>query len=242
MRRQRRGRLKRTLMRAAADRVTAQIGRWLGVAGPRGRWMRNLVNQCMRGGKAFDDRSVSPVIRQLLLHWAYDPPVADFGKTCAHIGNRKKACPTGNGKRGGGSGSTRRAHARSPRGEWGSGLGSTRRAHARPPPLRPVPPPALPPYAAHPATFPLALCREFCTFVISCTHPNIKKKGAACTHPNSCGQPNATTPCPAPPSSLPTPHPSPLAIPSSRPSFRCPSSPQRDGFGRCRARPRARAG
>lgn len=60
--------------------VPAQVARWLGVAGPRGRWLRNLVNQCRRhgGDAAFGDAAVAPTIRQLLLHWAYDPAAAEL--------------------------------------------------------------------------------------------------------------------------------------------------------------------
>jgi len=48
-----------------------QISRGKGVIGPKGRWRNNLIGKIARGGKAFDDYSVSPVIRQALQHWGY---------------------------------------------------------------------------------------------------------------------------------------------------------------------------
>lgn len=46
-----------------------QIKRWLGVAGPNGRFKKNLINQIKKAGKKYDDYSISPAIRQTLLHW-----------------------------------------------------------------------------------------------------------------------------------------------------------------------------
>jgi hypothetical protein len=57
-----------------------QVKRWLGVAGPRGRFRINLIRRCKRAGKSFDDVSVSPVIRQTLLHWAYELVEGDFNR------------------------------------------------------------------------------------------------------------------------------------------------------------------
>jgi hypothetical protein len=45
-----------------------QIKRWLGIAGPKGRFRLNLLNQI----KASNDYSISPRIRQTLLHWAFE--------------------------------------------------------------------------------------------------------------------------------------------------------------------------
>ena len=56
-----------------------QMGRWKGVCGETGRWKQNLIAKCLREGKAHDDVSVSPVVRQTLLHWAYELTHADFG-------------------------------------------------------------------------------------------------------------------------------------------------------------------
>lgn len=55
-----------------------QIARWRACAGERGRWKRNLIAKCVKAGKAFDDESVSPTVRQLLLHWAYELTRRDF--------------------------------------------------------------------------------------------------------------------------------------------------------------------
>jgi hypothetical protein len=49
-----------------------QIKRWLGVAGPKGRFKNNLINQIKKKKTTFDDYSVSPAIRQTLLHWAFE--------------------------------------------------------------------------------------------------------------------------------------------------------------------------
>ena len=48
-----------------------QIGRWLKLAGPNGRFRRTLMNKIIKKGTTYDDFSVSPVIRQVLLHWGY---------------------------------------------------------------------------------------------------------------------------------------------------------------------------
>ena len=55
-----------------------QIGRWRGVAGEKGRWKRALVNKIVKANKRWDDASVSPVIRQTLLHWAHEITEAEF--------------------------------------------------------------------------------------------------------------------------------------------------------------------
>jgi hypothetical protein len=49
-----------------------QIKRWLGVAGPTGRFKRNLINQIKKAESKFDDFSISPKIRQVLLHWGIE--------------------------------------------------------------------------------------------------------------------------------------------------------------------------
>mmetsp|Transcript_5217 Transcript_5217/g.10168 ORF Transcript_5217/g.10168 Transcript_5217/m.10168 type:complete len:137 (-) Transcript_5217:318-728(-) len=48
-----------------------QLKRGMGVIGPKGRWRNNLIAKCARQGKPFDDYTVSPVVRQALLHWGY---------------------------------------------------------------------------------------------------------------------------------------------------------------------------
>ena len=46
-----------------------QIQRWLGVAGPKGRFKSQLCNKILAAAANVDDASISPVIRQSLLHW-----------------------------------------------------------------------------------------------------------------------------------------------------------------------------
>lgn len=60
-----------------------QIARGLGVFGPKGRWRNNLINK-IRSAHSSDltaglnDKSISPVIRQLLLHWGYELTLKDL--------------------------------------------------------------------------------------------------------------------------------------------------------------------
>ncbi|GAB0491518.1 hypothetical protein MMPV_002772 [Pyropia vietnamensis] len=61
-----------------SDDDTRQIGRWSRCAGPTGRWRGNLVGKVYRAGAAYDDSGVSPVVRQTLLHWAYELNEADY--------------------------------------------------------------------------------------------------------------------------------------------------------------------
>ncbi len=49
-----------------------QIHRWKGVAGENGRWRRYLENLIKRKNGDVRDYTTSPVIRQLLLHWAFE--------------------------------------------------------------------------------------------------------------------------------------------------------------------------
>ena len=48
-----------------------QIKRWLGIAGDKGRFRNRLISMCHKKGKQYNDITVSPVIRQLLLQWGY---------------------------------------------------------------------------------------------------------------------------------------------------------------------------
>jgi len=48
-----------------------QVARWAGVTGPKGRFRNQLINRCHAAGKRLSDRTVSPVIRQVLQHWGY---------------------------------------------------------------------------------------------------------------------------------------------------------------------------
>ena len=62
-----------------------QIGRWEAICGEKGRWKRNLIAKCVREGKAFEDSSCAPVVRQTLQHWAYRLTRADYCKYAAEI-------------------------------------------------------------------------------------------------------------------------------------------------------------
>ena len=56
-----------------------QVMRWVKYASEKsGRWRRRLINMCIDKKKAYDDRSVSPVIRQGLQHWGYILNEKDF--------------------------------------------------------------------------------------------------------------------------------------------------------------------
>ena len=58
-----------------------QISRWTGVCGPKGRWKRNLLNKIVAAASQrrvephtlLDDHTISPVVRQTLLHWGKSP-------------------------------------------------------------------------------------------------------------------------------------------------------------------------
>ena len=61
-----------------SDDDERQIKRWLGIAGPRGRFMRFLVTQILKKKTDYNDESVSPKIRQVLQHWGYKLTKKDF--------------------------------------------------------------------------------------------------------------------------------------------------------------------
>jgi len=61
-----------------SDDDERQIQRWTNCCGEKGRWKGNLIGKCVRGGKKFDDVSVSPVVRQTLQHWGYQLTEKDF--------------------------------------------------------------------------------------------------------------------------------------------------------------------
>mmetsp|Transcript_5604 Transcript_5604/g.14843 ORF Transcript_5604/g.14843 Transcript_5604/m.14843 type:complete len:266 (+) Transcript_5604:67-864(+) len=65
------------LGRRSADDAR-QIARWCACASSRGRWRNQLCGAVSRRSGRWDDTSVSPVIRQTLLHWAYELSEADF--------------------------------------------------------------------------------------------------------------------------------------------------------------------
>jgi hypothetical protein len=55
-----------------------QIKRWLSFAGPNGRFRKRLINMIKDKKTAFNDFSVSPVIRQGLLQWCYEITKKDY--------------------------------------------------------------------------------------------------------------------------------------------------------------------
>lgn len=57
-----------------------QIKRWLGLAGPKGRFMRFLVTQILKNRGSYKDETISPKIRQVLQHWGYKLTKRDFDK------------------------------------------------------------------------------------------------------------------------------------------------------------------
>jgi hypothetical protein len=57
-----------------------QIKRWESLTGSNGRFRRRLMNMIIQKNKKYNDYSVSPVIRQVLLHWGYELTSADLQK------------------------------------------------------------------------------------------------------------------------------------------------------------------
>mmetsp|Transcript_23342 Transcript_23342/g.65966 ORF Transcript_23342/g.65966 Transcript_23342/m.65966 type:complete len:311 (-) Transcript_23342:102-1034(-) len=57
-----------------------QIQRWVACASPKGRWRNQLCGAIAKGSGRFDDMSISPVIRQTLLHWAYELNKSDYAE------------------------------------------------------------------------------------------------------------------------------------------------------------------
>jgi len=55
-----------------------QIKRWLGVAGDKSRFRNRLIMMCHSKKKKYNDATISPVIRQLLLQWGYELSLKDF--------------------------------------------------------------------------------------------------------------------------------------------------------------------
>ena len=49
-----------------------QIERWKNYAGEKGRFKKNLIRKIKLANTNYDDFSISPAIRQGLLHWAYE--------------------------------------------------------------------------------------------------------------------------------------------------------------------------
>ena len=55
-------------------------------AGAKGRWKRFLLNKIVAADAHVDDVSISPVVRQTLLHWAYEVNQEDIRR---HLKLRK---------------------------------------------------------------------------------------------------------------------------------------------------------
>merc|ERR1712032_4431 len=49
-----------------------QISRWCKSAGPKGRFRSQLCNKILAASTTCDNRTISPVIRQTLLHWGLE--------------------------------------------------------------------------------------------------------------------------------------------------------------------------
>jgi hypothetical protein len=55
-----------------------QIKRWLGLAGPNGRFRKFLITQIQKHNGKWNDLHISPKIRQTLQHWGYTLTKKDF--------------------------------------------------------------------------------------------------------------------------------------------------------------------
>jgi hypothetical protein len=55
-----------------------QIKRWLSIAGPNGRFRKWLITLILKKNGKWNDYSISPKIRQTLLHWGYRLTKKDF--------------------------------------------------------------------------------------------------------------------------------------------------------------------
>lgn len=49
-----------------------QIDRWAKGHGPKGRWRSQLMNKIIKANTTYDDTNISPVVRQVGLHWAFE--------------------------------------------------------------------------------------------------------------------------------------------------------------------------
>ncbi|CAB4065790.1 GABBR [Lepeophtheirus salmonis] len=57
-----------------------QIDRWSKCCGEKGRWKNNLITKIYKAAVKYDNAVVSPVIRQVLLHWGYELTEEDYKK------------------------------------------------------------------------------------------------------------------------------------------------------------------
>ena len=55
-----------------------QIKRWLGLAGENGRFKKWLVGKIKKSNAKYNDFTISPKIRQTLLHWGYEIDKSDL--------------------------------------------------------------------------------------------------------------------------------------------------------------------
>jgi len=62
-----------------------QIGRWVKCAGFNGRWRNYLIGKVYKSGAKYDDVHISPVVRQVLLHWAYALTEKDYVKSAPRL-------------------------------------------------------------------------------------------------------------------------------------------------------------
>ena len=61
-----------------SDDDERQINRWKKLAGPNGRFRKRLINMIKKKNTKYNDESVSPVIRQVLLTWGYELKASDL--------------------------------------------------------------------------------------------------------------------------------------------------------------------
>lgn len=66
-----------------------QIKRWLGLAGPNGRFRKWLISSIKKKRGKYDDYRISPAIRQTLQHWGYKLTKAHFEKSKRQRGGSK---------------------------------------------------------------------------------------------------------------------------------------------------------
>jgi len=57
-----------------------QIERWEKIVGPNGRFRRMLMNMIIKKKARYNDYTISPKIRQILLHWGYELTSDDLEK------------------------------------------------------------------------------------------------------------------------------------------------------------------
>jgi hypothetical protein len=65
-----------------------QIGRWMGVCGPKGRFRSQLCNKIVAANTKFNDVKISPVIRQTLWHWGIEITEDVLAKHKKRVGSK----------------------------------------------------------------------------------------------------------------------------------------------------------